>query len=175
MAYLLGITWKIIPEHYNFWLAKAQYDPTQDFAQPFSNDIQKMQEIAQEIKNLGKNNIISKDFMNKEQTNKNALNCSLDDKEILCSAFAHFSNKEYISIDSESTKDIDDAFFFTELENGDQELIVALACPAFFWQFQSDFDKCIAKRSTSIYLPEASLHMMPESLSTSCYSLMKKK
>lgn len=175
MPYFLAVTWKIVPEHYNFWLAKAQYDSSQDFALPFLYDIQKMQGIAQEIKNLGKQDILKKEIPVKEHNNKNALCATLEDNDIFCSAFAHFSDKQYISIDSESTKDIDDAFSFVELENGDQELVVALACPAFFWQFQSDFDKCIAKRSTSIYLPEGSLHMMPESLSTACYSLIEKE
>ena len=174
MAYMLAVTWKIVPEHYNFWLSKAQYDSTQAFADPFSHEIQKIQNLAEIIKSLGKQEYnCSKDFIYKEEAHKNALQATLEDKEIFCSAFAHFSEKKYISIDSESTKDIDDAFSFNILENGDQELVVALACPAFFWQFQSNFDKCIAKRSTSIYLPEGSLHMLPESLSTSCYSLIE--
>ncbi len=79
----------------------------------------------------------------------------------------------FISIDSASTRDIDDAFFVQELEGGILRLHLALACPALLWPFESNFDKAVLRRSTSIYLPEATYHMLPELLGINALSLVE--
>lgn len=89
--------------------------------------------------------------------------------------FKPFLERDFISIDSATTKDIDDAFTVTRNENGDYEIFIALACPACIWEFNSPFDKQILQRSTSLYLPEATYHMMPHTLSTELFSLKEMK
>ena len=56
------------------------------------------------------------------------------------------------SIDPDSTRDWDDAICVT----GDGEgytASVALACPALAWPFDSELDKAVLRRATSLYLP----------------------
>lgn len=78
----------------------------------------------------------------------------------------------FISIDSASTRDIDDAFHIEPRSGGGWKVTVALACPALGWPFGGPLDKAVAHRATSIYLPEADYHMMPECLGTDAYSLL---
>ncbi len=78
----------------------------------------------------------------------------------------------FISIDSESTRDIDDAYYIEMLDNDCMRLHLALACPALLWPFGSALDKAVFRRATSIYLPEDTHHMMPEILSTNTFSLL---
>ncbi len=80
----------------------------------------------------------------------------------------------FISIDGPTTKDIDDAFYIEPLEDG-YNLLVALAFPALAWPFGSAFDKKILHRASSLYLPEATFHMLPESLGIGAYSLFEKE
>lgn len=80
----------------------------------------------------------------------------------------------FISIDGASTLDIDDAFFIEANEDG-YSLLIALAFPALCWPFGSAFDKKILHRATSLYLPEQTCHMLPESLGIGAYSLFEGK
>lgn len=176
LAYLLAVTWKIIPEHYNFWLLRADYDDTENYASDYRREIEEMMGLAKEIAKLSSETVQEVPELPAQADGfKNAVHCSLQDAQTMCSVFGKALDKTFVSIDSASTRDIDDAFSFELKENGEKEICIALACPAFFWQFGSDFDKVISKRSTSIYLPEKSLHMMPENLSTDSYSLLEKE
>ncbi|WP_165078148.1 MULTISPECIES: ribonuclease catalytic domain-containing protein [unclassified Desulfovibrio] len=76
----------------------------------------------------------------------------------------------FISIDSASTRDVDDAFYVEERPGG-WHVTVALACPAASWPFGSALDKAVLHRATSIYLPEGDCHMLPERLGTDAWSL----
>ncbi len=78
----------------------------------------------------------------------------------------------FISIDSATTKDIDDAYYIEKLESGNYLLQLALACPALMWPFGGKLDKAVMQRSTSLYLPEATYHMLPESLGINKLSLL---
>ncbi len=80
----------------------------------------------------------------------------------------------FISVDGETTRDIDDAFYLEKKENS-WVLSLALACPAAFWEFGNSFDKLIGQRATSIYLPEATYHMLPEVLGVDAYSLLEQE
>ncbi len=82
------------------------------------------------------------------------------------------SGLPFVSIDGESTRDIDDAFFLEEREWG-LTLHLALAAPALAWPFGSAFDQQILHRGTSVYLPEGDSHMLPEFLGTDVYSLVE--
>lgn len=78
----------------------------------------------------------------------------------------------FLSIDSSTTRDVDDAFFLEERPEGGWRVTVALACPPACWEFGSALDRLVARRGTSIYLPEGTLHMMPEVLGTDALSLL---
>ncbi len=80
-----------------------------------------------------------------------------------------------ISIDSSTTRDVDDAFYIEARPEGGWNLTLALACPAAYWNFGGPLDKAVFRRATSIYLPEATHHMLPEALGTDGYSLLAGK
>lgn len=76
-----------------------------------------------------------------------------------------------VSIDSATTRDIDDAFTIEPHPQDGWLLTLVLACPAAGWPFGSELDKAVLRRATSIYLPEATHHMMPEDLGVGFFSL----
>ncbi|MBU1247188.1 MAG: RNB domain-containing ribonuclease [Proteobacteria bacterium] len=76
----------------------------------------------------------------------------------------------YLSIDGASTRDIDDAFHI-ERDGDGYRLSVALARPTLTWEFGSELDLAVLNRSTSLYLPEGTSHMLPETLGIGRYSL----
>lgn len=78
----------------------------------------------------------------------------------------------FISIDSPTTRDIDDAFDIIPRAEGGFILRVALAAPVTGWEYDSPLDKAVLRRATSIYLPEGSHNMLPEELGTDFYSLV---
>jgi exoribonuclease II len=75
-----------------------------------------------------------------------------------------------VTIDSASTQDIDDGFDLTRDEDG-FTLHLALACPCLGWEFGSPLDKAVLHRFTSLYLPEGTSHMLPETLGKDFFSL----
>ncbi|MCA1944117.1 MAG: ribonuclease catalytic domain-containing protein [Desulfovibrio sp.] len=75
------------------------------------------------------------------------------------------------SIDGETTRDIDDAFHILALEDGGFHCTVALACPALGYPLASPLDAAVRQRASSLYLPEAVLHMLPESVGIAEFSL----
>lgn len=79
------------------------------------------------------------------------------------------SETEFISVDSLSTVDIDDAFAFLPWEDGFL-LRLAFACPPYSWPFDSGLDQAVMHRASSLYLPEGTCHMLPEEL-TALFSL----
>lgn len=78
----------------------------------------------------------------------------------------------FISIDSSTTRDIDDAFDISPSPEGGWILRLVLASPVTGWDFDGPLDRAVLRRATSIYLPERSHHMMPETLGTDAYSLL---
>ncbi|MDD6088563.1 MAG: ribonuclease catalytic domain-containing protein [Desulfovibrionaceae bacterium] len=76
-----------------------------------------------------------------------------------------------LSIDAETTKDMDDAFTLEKHTDGSFKLTVALACPALNWSFGSAFDKAVSHRATSLYLPEGTWNMLPNELAENAFSL----
>ncbi|GAB6037279.1 ribonuclease catalytic domain-containing protein [Fundidesulfovibrio butyratiphilus] len=77
----------------------------------------------------------------------------------------------YVSVDSSTTRDIDDAFHVSVLPDGGYALSMALARPCLHWDFDSPLGRAVWDRATSLYLPEGSSHMLPEALSCELYSL----
>jgi exoribonuclease-2 len=79
-----------------------------------------------------------------------------------------------VSIDSSSTKDIDDGFCIQRTEQG-YHLEIILACPALGWEFGSAMDKTVMERFSSVYLPEGTANMLPLGLGTDFFSLHAKQ
>lgn len=79
--------------------------------------------------------------------------------------------RPFWSIDAETTTDRDDAFHVEPREDGGFIVHLALAAPALAWDFGSSLDQAVAQRAQSIYLPEATHHMMPEALGLDVFSL----
>ncbi|GAB7080925.1 RNB domain-containing ribonuclease [Megalodesulfovibrio paquesii] len=75
-----------------------------------------------------------------------------------------------LSVDGETTRDIDDAFHIQRLDDGFR-CIVALACPALGYPFGGPLDEAVRRRASSLYLPEAVLHMLPECIGIAEFSL----
>ena len=88
-------------------------------------------------------------------------------------AGAEPADLKLISIDSPSTRDIDDAFVLQPISPDELQLTLALACPVLGWEFGSDLDKAVAHRASSLYLPEGTSHMLPEALGTDLFSLVQ--
>lgn len=80
----------------------------------------------------------------------------------------------FVSVDSPTTRDIDDAFHIAPRPDGGFSVRLALADPASGWRFDGPLDRAVAKRASSIYLPEGTSHMMPEVLGTDLFSLLEK-
>lgn len=76
----------------------------------------------------------------------------------------------FVSVDSETTRDVDDAFHLRK-EGENYRLSLALARPMIFWDMESPLARAVAQRATSIYLPEGDSHMLPEALGTDLFSL----
>jgi len=78
----------------------------------------------------------------------------------------------FVSVDSPTTRDIDDAFYAEPLPDGGSRLVLALADPALAWTFGGPLDLAVAHRASSLYLPEGVSHMLPEVLGTGRVSLL---
>lgn len=77
----------------------------------------------------------------------------------------------FFSIDSASTRDVDDALHICNDGDG-HTVTLALALPALHWNFGGPLDRAVLRRGTSIYLPEGDCHMLPEILGTRACSLL---
>ncbi len=95
-------------------------------------------------------------------------------EEILDSARGEereFIDLPFLSVDTPETEDLDDAFHLEKDADGNYLLQLAIACPAVAWPWGSELDKTVLRRASSLYLPEGSLHMMPEPLGVDGMSL----
>ena len=142
----LAEAWGLVGAHHNFWLDRSGYEPGDSWGALFANTVETLLEPIRAA--------------NMPETPAATLpepSCSLP----------------FISVDSPTTRDVDDAFHMARLPSGEGwVLTLALACPAWQWPFESDFDKMVSQRGTSLYLPEATHHMLPEALGIDGYSLL---
>lgn len=147
----LATAWGLVKPHHNIWLDRAAYEPDADWANAHSA------ESAAVLDRLA---------------------ALLADSTALPPL-----DLPFFSIDAPSTRDIDDAVCVlpdqanAPLPEGALRLAVCIACPALVWPFdsaphKSALDKAVRHRATSIYLPEATHHMMPEELATDRLSLI---
>ena len=144
LALHLAVAWNLVPEHYNFWLDRAGYEAGDAWAEPFAGETAALAAAVEQAA------------------------CS--EREILAGP----NGRPFISIDPETTTDIDDAFSLHKNEDGTFALTLAFACPARFWPFDGPFDRAVSRRASSLYLPEGDQFMMPRSL-TLLFSLEEGK
>ena len=144
----LAQAWGLVPLHYNVWLNRADYASGDLWAQEHAGAVAGLVAAAQQAVNPSLSSVAA------------TLACSAD-------VFAHL-----LSIDSPTTRDIDDAFYVEALADGGWHATIALACPALHWPFDSELDKAVQHRATSLYLPEETCHMLPEALGAAAYSLI---
>ena len=80
----------------------------------------------------------------------------------------------FVTIDSEHTRDMDDALYSEKTESG-WNLFVAIADPSAWFGMNTALDKEAARRSNSLYFPGRSLPMLPQELSNGLCSLLENK
>ncbi|MGR6874770.1 VacB/RNase II family 3'-5' exoribonuclease [Pseudomonas sp. HK3] len=80
----------------------------------------------------------------------------------------------YVTIDSEHTRDMDDALFAQANNNG-WLLSVAIADPSSWFGMNTNLDQEAARRCNSLYFPGRSLPMLPQELSNGLCSLLENK
>lgn len=130
----LAQAWGIIPPHFNYHLARAQYDWEPDWNTHHAEDIDAIKARVHAARRPTVANIVT--------------------------------------IDSATTRDIDDGFDLKRSADGFL-LRQALACPPLGWEFGSVLDRAVQHRFTSLYLPEGTSHMLPEALGTDFFSLQE--
>ncbi len=92
-------------------------------------------------------------------------------KKIDIAARKDFSELPFVTIDSASTRDMDDAIFVRRQHDG-WELWVAIADPGHFVAPGTPIAKSARSFGQSVYLPGKSLSMLPENLANDAFSLL---
>ncbi|WP_374280890.1 ribonuclease catalytic domain-containing protein [Desulfovibrio sp.] len=145
LALQLLVAWGKVPAHYNFWLDRAGYASGDTWWADCGDEVAALAAAGCDPANA---------FV--RQWPEAALETC---------------DQPCISIDSATTRDVDDAFHIAAEGDG-WALTLMLACPSLFWNFGGPLDKLVLHRGTSIYLPEGDCHMLPEVLGTDAYSLL---
>ncbi len=163
----LLMAWGKLPAHYNFWLDRAGYIPGDVWWEPHREEVEALAAAAA----AGAMPLVrpAPEALSPEASPAGPAPENID----TCAApgLLPESPLPFVSIDSASTRDVDDAFYVETTADG-CTLTLALACPALYWPFGSPLDKTVLHRGTSIYLPEGDCHMLPEDLGTAVYSLL---
>ncbi|MDR9826671.1 exoribonuclease II [Vibrio sp. FNV 38] len=79
----------------------------------------------------------------------------------------------FVTIDGESTKDMDDALYAKKNDAGDFELMIAIADPTAYILPEDEMDKVARKRGYTIYLPGRNIPMLPRDLADELCSLIE--
>ena len=82
-----------------------------------------------------------------------------------------FTGKTVVTIDPKTARDFDDAISLEQIENGHWLLGVHIADVSHFVPFRSALDAEAYDRSTSVYLPDKVIPMLPEIISNNLASL----
>lgn len=83
------------------------------------------------------------------------------------------TNIPFVTIDGESTKDMDDALYARKTESGDFELMVAIADPTSYITPDDKMDQVARERGYTIYLPGRNIPMLPRDLADDLCSLIE--
>ena len=169
----LLVAWGKVPPHYNFWLDRAGFASGDDWWTAHRDEVDALVHAA-ESGQMPDAALF---------TPAAPTPCMCDDATASIPAAAPATSLlfepgplpesplPFVSIDSASTRDVDDAFHVQSTDDG-YLLTLALACPALYWHFGGVLDRAVLHRGTSIYLPEGDCHMLPEVLGTAAYSLL---
>src|SRR6202023_1238973 len=82
-----------------------------------------------------------------------------------------FRGMDIVTIDGETARDFDDAFWVDRLPNGNYALQVHIADVSYYVRPGSPIDREAAARGTSVYFPDRAVPMLPVELSTDQCSL----
>lgn len=93
-------------------------------------------------------------------------------QDALLEAWQRSQPVPFVTIDSEHTRDIDDAVHAQPREGGGWRVQVAIADVAWYVSEGSALDRWAAERVTSLYLPGRTMPMLPEGLSCERCSLL---
>ncbi|MFQ0970582.1 exoribonuclease II [Gilliamella sp. BG1] len=77
----------------------------------------------------------------------------------------------FFTIDSEDTEDMDDAIAISKGEQGDYQLMVAIADPTAYVLQDSELDRIAKIRNFTTYLPDFNIPMLPKELANDLCSL----
>ena len=86
-----------------------------------------------------------------------------------------FRNVDLVTIDPASARDHDDALWAKSLPGGGFKIIIAIADVSHYVKHGTAIDREAIARSTSIYLPDRSIPMLPRELSSDLASLVPGK
>ncbi|MGR5065057.1 exoribonuclease II [Photobacterium sp. DNB22_13_2] len=81
----------------------------------------------------------------------------------------------FITIDGESTKDMDDAIYTVAKDDGSFEITIAIADPTSYIEVGEKMDKEARERGFTIYLPGRNIPMLPRELSDELCSLLEEE
>ena len=147
MPLFLLQAWEKLPPHYNYLLDRASYDPDPNWGKAHTTEIAALAENMRSGQGLT--------FSDAGAPH----------------AGAQLDSLPFFTIDAATTQDIDDAAHLAQRTDNGYSIRLAFACPALAWPFGSELDKAVFSRASSLYLPEATLHMLPLPLGTEIYSL----
>ncbi|HEY8568996.1 VacB/RNase II family 3'-5' exoribonuclease [Microbulbifer sp.] len=91
--------------------------------------------------------------------------------EALCAERKDLSDLGFVTIDAETTRDMDDALAVTAADNG-WTLHIAVADPSSLIESGSPLDKEARQRANSVYLTGETLPMLPANLCENSFSLL---
>ncbi len=147
------------------WNNKKQKSPigkiTEVLGKPGSNDV--------EMKAILIQNGFELSFPEEVIEQSEALGEEMDAREI--EKRKNFRDVTTFTIDPDTAKDFDDALSIQYLENGHCEIGIHIADVTHYVQPETPLDKEAYKRSTSVYLVDRVLPMLPEKLSNGLCSL----
>ncbi len=83
----------------------------------------------------------------------------------------NLTNVEFITIDGDDAKDLDDAIFVEKNNDGNYKLVISIADVSSYVKENSLLDTEALERSTSVYLINSVVPMLPEKLSNDLCSL----
>jgi len=116
---------------------------------------------------MSKNNIDSKPIYMGNQSPLDNFVFSPDVKR------TDLTNLPFVTIDSESTRDMDDAVYSTALSDGSIRLIVAIADPSEAITDGTMFDSIAKNRAYTTYMPGMTIPMIPNFISEELFSLIE--
>lgn len=91
-----------------------------------------------------------------------------DDADLTRQDFTHIP---FVTIDGQSTKDMDDALYIEKSADGRFKLIIAIADPTAYITPDDTMDKVARERGFTIYLPGRNIPMLPRDLADDLCSL----